>query len=65
MLRRSIGAGIFVAITGPPKMKWNFFANGAKGQCVEVLCEYTFYQVLYYCLENNRIINKQCKNKLK
>ena len=25
----------------------SFFTNGAKGQCVKVLCEYTFYQVLY------------------
>ena len=50
-----IGVGIFVAITGPPEIKemikkvyqLSFFTNGAKGQCVKVLCEYTFYPVLY------------------
>ena len=47
-------AGIFVAITGPPEInemikkvyQLSFFTNGAKGQCVKVICEYTFYQVL-------------------
>ena len=45
-----IGTDIFVAITGPPEMKeiivknyqLSFFTNGAKGQCVKLLFEYTF-----------------------
>ena len=49
-----IGAGIFVAITGPPEMKeitekfinCHFFTNGAERKCVKVLCEYIFYQNL-------------------
>ena len=68
-----IGAGNFVAITGPPDMKeiivtvyqLSFFLQTVQRdrQCVKVLCEYTFYQVLYYRIENSIIITKQCKNK--
>ena len=50
-----LGQVFFVAITGPPEIKemikivyqLSYFTNGAKGQCLKILCEYTFYKVLY------------------
>ena len=69
MPRGSHWGRYFCRYHGPPEIKeiikkvyqLSFFTNGAKGQCVKVLCEYTCYQVLYlhmYCIKNSIIINK-------